>query len=356
VKTAQKESAALVVFQDPKHTLEIRWPKLFAMALFDFKATVRKSSWTTYEVALRDFFGFLEQVGVRSPECVVTTHLTSYLEYLRQEGKADRTICCYAGAISSFYDFLMRPMDTKGTCIIKSNPWNSIRDALPKIQPYVKANPLVELSIEDYRKILATCGADALMDIRDRAILSLILWTIRRRKEIIRLRVEDFKLDQGKPFVRFLVKGGDYLSIELNPEIWGAIQAYWKASGRQLGPRSPVFTATTTAGNNLLKARNLRPHTEEGPLAPSSLDRMLKARARAAGIDETLTHVHVHGLRHLGARALREMGVDIKKIKERLGHANLDTTDIYLGSMKKIGMEGLSDFAKLALGKDPQVS
>jgi site-specific recombinase XerD len=77
---------------------------------------------------------------------------------------------------------------------------------------------------------------------------------------------------------------------------------------------------------------------------------MLKSRARAAGIDETLTHVHVHGLRHLGARMLRAMGVDLKEIKERLGHSNLDTTDIYLGSMEKIGMKGLGDFAKLALG------
>lgn len=356
MKNAQKGNTTLTVFQDPKRTLEIRWPKPLAMALFDFKATVSKNSWTTYEVALRDFFSFLERIGVSSPESVVTTHLTSYLEYLRQEGKADRTILCYAGAVSSFYDFLKRPMDTKGTSIIKSNPWDSIRDALPKIQAYVKTSPLAELSLEDYLKILATCGPETLIDIRDRAILSLILWTIRRRKEIIRLRLEDFGSDQGKPFVRFLTKGGKYLSIELDPEIWATTQAYWKASGRKLEPRSPAFTATTSSGNNLLKARGLRPRTGDGPLAPSSLDRMLKARAKAARIDETKTHVHVHGLRHLGARMLRAMGIDLKEIKERLGHSNLDTTDIYLGSMEKIGMKGLGDFAKLALGKGLQAS
>jgi len=351
MKSPPKENTSLTVFQDPKRTLEIRWPKPLAMALFDFKATVSKNSWTTYEVALRDFFSFLEGIGVADPQKVVTTHLTSYLEYLRQEGKSDRTILCYAGAVSSFYDFLKRPMDTKGTSIIKSNPWDSIRDALPKVQAYVKTNPLPELSLEDYKKILGTCGSGTLLDLRDKAILSLILWTTRRRKEIIRLRVEDFGSDQGRPFVRFLTKGGKYLSIELDSEIWAATQAYWKASGRKLESRSPAFTATTLAGNNLLKARNLRPRTGEGPLAPSSLDRMLKARAKAAEIDEKKTHVHVHGLRHLGARMLRAMGIDLKEIKERLGHSNLDTTDIYLGSMEKIGMKGLGDFAKLALGK-----
>lgn len=345
---------SLTVFQDPKRTLEIRWPQKLAMALFDFKATVSKNSWTTYEVALRDFFGFLDQLeGRPKPEEIVTTHLTSYLDYLRKEEKSDRTIRCYAAAVSSFYDFLKRPMDTKGNSIIKSNPWDSIRDALPEIQPYVKVNPRPGIELEDYLKILSTCGPERLIDIRDRAILSLTLWTVRRRKEIVQLKVEDFGADQGKPFVRFLTKGKKYLSIELLPEIVAAIQAYWTASGRELDARSPAFTATVDSGNNLLKARNLRTREGEGPLAPSSIDRMLKSRAATAGLNPDKVHIHVHGLRHLGARLLREMGIDLKEIKERLGHSRLDTTDIYLGSMEKLSAQGLEGFARIALGQAP---
>ena len=341
---------SLIVFQDPKHTLEIRWSQKLAMALFDFKATVSGSSWTTYEVALRDFFRFLGEIGIRSPELVVTTHLTSYLDALKKEGKSDRTIRCYAAAVSSFYDFLKRPMDTQGTSLIKSNPWDSIRDALPKIQAYVKVNPLPEMQLPDYEKILGTCGGESLIDIRDRAILSLALWTVRRRKEIVRLKVEDFGREDGLPFVRFLTKGRKYLSIELVPAIQEAVEAYWRASKRELGPLSPAFTATVDSGNNLLKARHLRTRKGEGPLAPSSIDRMLKSRAEAAGIDLDKVHIHVHGLRHLGARVLRAMGVDLKDIKERLGHAKLDTTDIYLGSMEKIPAKGLEEFARVVLG------
>jgi len=39
-----------------------------------------------------------------------------------------------------------------------------------------------------------------------------------------------------------------------------------------------------------------------------------------------------------------------REIKERLGHADLKTTDIYLGSMDRVGSEGLADFAKIVMG------
>lgn len=344
------EPKSLVVLQDPKHNLEISWARPFAMALFDFKSTVSENSWLTYDVALRSFFSFLEGVGLRGPEDVVTTHLTSYLALLKKEGKSSRTIRCYAAAVSSFYDFMTRPRDTKGTSLIKSNPWKSVKDALPVIQPYVKENPLPEMGLPEYEAILATCSSGGVLDLRDRAILALTLITVRRRIEILQLRVEDLGVDNGKPFVRFLQKGGKYISIEIQPEMIRAIEAYWKASGREIGPKSHVFVATSDAGNNLLRSKNMMARKGEGPLAPSSFDRMLKTRAEKAKIDLEKVNIHVHGLRHLGARILREMGVDIKEIKERLGHAKLDTTDIYLGSMEKISSLGLDDFAAVALG------
>lgn len=340
----------MVVFQNPARTLEIKWKTTLAMALFDFQATVTPASWTTYEVALRTFFSFLGQTGLSSPDEVTTTHITSYIAYLRQEKKAPRTIRCYIAAASSFYDFLTRPRDTHGTSIVKSNPFLSVKEALPRIQAYVKENPLPELSMENYQMILATASGQSVLDLRDRAILSLVFYTARRRKEIVRLKVEDFGNDRGVPFVRFLTKGGTFMSIDLTPGIQQVVADYWKASGRTLVPASPAFVGTGKA-----RPKPGAPPAAEKPLAPSSLDRMLKTRSEAAGIDPTTVHVHVHGLRHLAARTLRESGVDLKKIKERLGHSKLDTTDIYLGAMERISVDGLSEFERIALGKPPIV-
>lgn len=330
--------------------MAIRWSNTMAMALYDFKATKKPSSWLTYEVALRDFFSFLQQIGVMSPDQVTTTHITSYIAFLKNEKKADRTIRLYAAAASSFFDYLLRPRDTQGTAIIKSNPFNSIKDALPKIQAYERSNNLKELSLEDYQKILATCDSKTLLGLRDRAILSLIFWTIRRRKEISRLKKGDFGWEKAVPYVRFLTKGGKYMSIDLTSGIMQALETYWTASHRKMVANSPAFVATTDAGKYLLEARNIQKKDGETPLSPSALDRLLKSRAKQAGIDPEATHVHVHGLRHLGARVLREQEMDVKLIKERLGHSRLDTTDIYLGSMERISADGLEGFEKLALG------
>ncbi len=328
----------------------VHWPQQMAMALYDFRATKKQSSWETYEVALRTFFTFIGQLGLRSPDEVTRTHLTSYIELLRNDGKADRTIRNYCAAASSFFQFLSRPMDTKGTALIKSNPWDGVRDALPKVTPYDKSNNLREFTPEEYQKLIATCDRQTVIGKRDYAIMVTALWTVRRREELARLRRKDFGEEGGKVWIRFLQKGGKHLLIDLIPPVWEAIQDYWASSKRTMKAESPAWIATTDAWKHLNRARNLRIKEGEQPLVASALDSMLKSHGRQAGLDETVVSVHMHGLRHLGARMLRAMKIDLKEIKERLGHADLRTTDIYLGSMDRIGAEGLEQFAKAVMG------
>jgi site-specific recombinase XerD len=50
---------------------------------------------------------------------------------------------------------------------------------------------------------------------------------------------------------------------------------------------------------------------------------------RAAGVEETT----MHGLRHGHASWLLAGGVDIQRVKERLGHASIATTEKYLHTL-----------------------
>lgn len=328
----------------------IHWPQQIAMALYDFKAAKKASSWMTYEVALRDFFGFLALLGLKSPIEVTRTHLTSYIDYLKKAGKADRTIRNYCAAASSFFEFMARPFDTKGTALIVSNPWKGMRGALPTVQAYQKATNLREFTMEEYLKMIGTCDRSTVIGKRDYAIMTTTLWTVRRRQEIARLRYGDFSEDAGKTYIRFIQKGGKPMQIELTAPVKAAIEDYWGSVRRSMKLDSPAWLATTDAGKYLNQARNLRVKTGEQPLSPSALDAMIKSHGGQAGLDDAVVNIHMHGLRHLGARMLRAMKVDIKEIKERLGHADLKTTDIYLGSMDRIGSEGLAEFEKMVMG------
>ena len=80
------------------------------------------------------------------------------------------------------------------------------------------------------------------------------------------------------------------------------------------------------------------------PLTPRGIQYVVKQAREKSGI---LKHITTHVLRHTYATHLLEMGLDIMSVKDLLGHADIQTTLIYLHVAKVSRLETFSPLEKL---------
>jgi integrase/recombinase XerD len=102
-------------------------------------------------------------------------------------------------------------------------------------------------------------------------------------------------------------KGNKQRLIPLSPRLLEALRTYWK----KYRPTTYLFPGKTL----------------DSPFAATSIQRVMKAAAKRAGINKNVTP---HVLRHSYATGLLEAGVDLMAISRLLGHASFTTTMVYL--------------------------
>ena len=144
----------------------------------------------------------------------------------------------------------------------------------------------------------------------DQAVLELAYASGLRLSELRNLRLEQLHLEAG--FVTVIGKGDKERVIPAGRKAVEAIHRYLE-SGRPalVSPRSPANVFLTNRG---------------GVFAQTTLWGRIKRRARRAGIDRNVTP---HMMRHSFATHLLERGADLRVIQELLGHASINTTEIY---------------------------
>jgi len=138
--------------------------------------------------------------------------------------------------------------------------------------------------------------------LRNRALLELLYGAGVRIGEAVALDINDIDLDGM--LVRVKGKGGKERVVPFGPPAAAAIREWLSMAGRQ----GPLF-------------RN----RHGGRLS----DRYARKIVRDAGLNNGITHVHPHALRHSCATHMLGAGADLRSIQEQLGHASLSTTQRY---------------------------
>ena len=110
-------------------------------------------------------------------------------------------------------------------------------------------------------------------------------------------------------------KNNPYDTIRLKPEVKRAIEDYLEVLGRELRrretrPEDPVFVSVS------IRSFGRR-------LAPSSINNLVKARVKLAGITRRAT---CHSFRHACTTAALAAGVPLHQVQRHLRHKDVRTT------------------------------
>jgi len=158
---------------------------------------------------------------------------------------------------------------------------------------------------------------------RDVAMIALMLATGLREGEIVRLKVDDLYQMYGRvPALRVkLGKGAKSRMVPYGDMLWARQIAEFWLDGRENGP---VFTAMSDGRGDMLDQR-----TTQKKMTTRSVQRALKRYPISIG--GVPTSVTPHDLRRSYARNLFLAGIPTEIIRQNLGHADVKTTQDYIG-------------------------
>lgn len=266
-----------------------------------------------YANDLHDLVKFLDSRGVRALAGVTLPHLEAYQADLDRRGHKPSTRNRKTHTIKTFFSFLER----QG--LLQGNP--AARLIPPKAQ---KREPRF-LSEEEYRRLLRACSHN----IRDAAIIEVLLQTGMRLSELANLTIGDLELparitrepdNTGSARVRR--KGGKVDTIPLNYKACQVLAAWLKARPKM--PFEEVFVSKFKT-----------------PLTARAIQYIVAGYMKEADIKGA----SVHTLRHTMATHHVARGTDLKTVQETLGHASLATTTIYVQLAKKAQKKALQEHA-----------
>jgi integrase/recombinase XerD len=171
------------------------------------------------------------------------------------------------------------------------------------------------LEENEMQALLNAVELDSRTAVRDKALLLLLYNTGARVSEIVELKVPELRLD-GAAQVKLLGKGNKYRSCPLWPETVEALHDYLK----QRTPKDPAAPQLFLNANGSPLTRFGVRHII-GKYATSAKSQCPSISTKA---------VNPHTIRHTTAMHLLRAGNEVNMVGYWLGHADINTTHIYV--------------------------
>jgi site-specific recombinase XerD len=227
---------------------------------------------------------------MKTPEDVGKIDVMEYLSALAKRELTGIARARKMSAIREYFRFL------EGVGIITKSPTIGIET------PKREKNGRQVLRPDEYTKMLSLVGANP----RDYAVLQVFLQTGIRVSELANLRIAD--IDFIKPAITVRGKGSVEREIALEKKGIHALKSYLAIRPESISTR--VFL-----------------NYQAEPISERGIRKLVVKYRVEAGITKNAS---CHTLRHTFATYKAEKGVSAYQLQQWLGHANLNTTQIYI--------------------------
>ncbi len=223
--------------------------------------------------------------------------------YRKKNGKplAFSTQANHLSALRVFFKWVARKQ------ILDRNPACELE--LPRVQ---RGLPAVVFSAQEAEQVIAVPNPKEAAGLRDRAILELLYATGMRRMELCLLKLYD--IDRTRELIHIRKGKGDKPRVvPLSERALAWVERYLDESRSRL-LRNPADESLFIGERSGIG------------ITPGYLTHLVSNYVRAANMGKKGS---CHAFRHTMATLMLENGADIRHVQEMLGHANIQTTQIY---------------------------
>ena len=252
----------------------------------------------SYSRMLQHFFGR----GGKAPDEIGAQDVFTWAYGTGLSGKQPGSITIGAriACLSSFYRFLIRMK------VVSSNPCDALE------RPKVTAGAARGLSGEQIHRVLGAVPATP-VGLRDRAIILTLVFTGRRRAEVLGMTAGSISVEGTAVFYSYRGKGGKTGKRELPRPAYDAIQQWLECVGKDLATMRPD--------------ESLWPDTRGGRgITSGTFYTNLRCYLRNANLPAGGVHI----FRHSAAKLRRDAGESVEDVSRFLDHSSLAVTTTYL--------------------------
>lgn len=305
-------------------------PKAARRVLEFFTAQVNNDhTRKAYLNATRRFAAWCDEKGIGQLADVQAFHVAAFIKELQGEFTAP-TVKQHLAALRMLFDWLVTGH------VLDVNPAHAVRG--PKY--VVKKGKTPVLTADEARELLDSIkivrktkqkddpepGEPALVGLRDRALIGVMVYTFARVNAVLQMKVRDYFVQGRRGWVRLHEKGGKEHEVPCHHNLERLLDEYIAAAGIAGDPDGPLFR--TAAGKTGELTGNA--------MWQQDAYRMIQRRAAVAGIK---TRIGNHTFRATGITAYLKNSGKLEVAQHIANHESPRTTKLYDRRQDEISLD-----------------